>query len=438
MSAVPELATLRRPRKLDFAERRLRNGLSVLAVRRSGVPIAEVRLRVPFGASAPSHPARAALLAETILAGTAERSRVELAEALQQNGASLSASVDADRLGFGGSTLVTRLPNLLALLAEALRGASYPALDVARERARLVERLTISRSQPNVIAHEALWERMWGAHPYAHDLARPEAVGKVTAAQLRTLHRDRVVPHGSTLVVVGSLAPARALDAVERALGPWRGRSKAVPLPALPEPQPGGPLLVDRPGSVQSAIRLGGPAVPRQHPDSPALVLGNLIFGGNFSSRWVSNIREDKGYTYSPRSSISHHILGSTFTAAADVASEVTAPALMETVYELSRIATLPVSTEELDSARQYAVGTLALGTSTQSGLAGTLSQLAAAGLGPQFLVDQPARLSAVGVDDVLRAAASYLAPSRLVTVIVGDAAQVAGPLGRLAELDRA
>jgi zinc protease len=435
-TGVPELAPLRTPQALDIAERRLRNGLSVLAVRRTGVPLAEIRLRVPFGSTAPSHSARAALLAECVLAGTQQRDRVGFAEALQRNGASLSASADADRLGFSGSALTTRLPDLLDLLAEALTSAAYPARDVARERDRLVERLTIARAQPGVVAHEALERRMWGDHPYARDLARAEAVSRVTAAQLRGLHAERVGPRGASLVVVGSLAPRKALDDVERALGGWRGRPAARALPPLPATESMPLLLVDRPGSVQSAIRLGGPALPRAHPDAPALQLANLVFGGYFSSRWVSNIREDKGYTYSPRSSISHHVLDSVFIAAADVATEVTAPALMETMYELSRMATLPVTADELEAARHYAVGSLALGTSTQAGLASTLSQLASVGLGPQFLAEQPGRLNAVSIDDVQRVAAQYLAPAGLLTVVVGDTTRVATPLGRLTLLD--
>ena len=109
-TGVPELAPLRAPRVLDTAQRRLRNGLSVLAVRRTGVPLAEIRLRVPFGSTAPSHAARAALLAECVLAGTERRDRVGFAEALQRNGASLSASGGADRLGFGGGGRTTRRP----------------------------------------------------------------------------------------------------------------------------------------------------------------------------------------------------------------------------------------------------------------------------------------------------------------------------------------
>src|SRR6185369_4738910 len=106
--------------------------------------------------------------------------------------------------------------------------------------------------------------------------------------------------------------------------------------------------LVDRPGSVQSSMRLALPAIERTHPDHAALQLANMIFGGYFSSRWTENIREDKGYTYSPHSVIEHSIAGSSLILAADVATNVTAPALLETAYELGRIATVAPKQDEL------------------------------------------------------------------------------------------
>jgi predicted Zn-dependent peptidase len=193
-------------------------------------------------------------------------------------------------------------------------------------------------------------------------------------------------------------------------------------LPALPPVEPGPIVLVDRPGAVQSNIRIGGPALTRRDAGLPALSLANMIFGGYFSSRLVENIRERKGYTYSPRSWIDHQALGSALTITVDVGTEVTAPALLETRYELGRMATLSVSAEELGSARRYLIGTTALATQTQSGLAEHLLALSLGGLGLDYLRDLPKRLEKVTVDDVRDAAAEYLAPARLPTVIVGDA----------------
>ncbi|MEP6851480.1 MAG: pitrilysin family protein [bacterium] len=435
---VPPLGPVPRPKRLTAAERTLPSGLTVLAVRRRSVPMVELRLRIPFQGSAASHPARAELLADSLLSGTEHRDRTDIAATVQGLGGSLSTSVDADRLLIAGSALAARLPEMLGLLSEVLTGATYPGAEVARDRSRLIERLTMARSQAGTVAHEALATRLFGRHPYALDMPQPDAVASTTAAQVRRLHAARVLPRGATLILVGDIAPQRTLDRAEAALASWAGTANASAAPALPDIESGPLVLVDRPGSVQSAVRIGGPAVGRTHADAPPLSLANLVFGGYFSSRWVENIREDKGYTYSPRSAVEHHVLGSVFTAAADVATEVTAPALLETQYELGRIASLPVSDVEVDAVRQYAIGTLALSVATQSGLASTLSSLAGSGLGLDYLATQPGRLAAVTTDEVSAAAAAYLAPARLVTVIVGDAGQVSGPLAALGSLTTA
>ena len=434
---VPELGPVPRPKRITSAERTLESGLTVLAVRRTGVPLVEVRLRIPFLSARSSHPAQAEVLADSLLAGTRNRTRTEIAASVQGLGGSLGTAVDADRLLLAGSALATELPRLLELMADVLTSATFPADEVGRDRDRLIERLTMSRSQAGVVAHEALSRRLWGDHPYALDMPQTEDVAATTVAQVRRLFAARVAPAGASLVIVGDISPRRALDQVDRAWVGWTGAdvTRGSAVGALPDTAPGPPQLIDRPGSVQSALRLAGAAVPRTHPDAAPLALANLVFGGYFSSRWVENIREDKGYTYSPRSSVDHRELGSTFVAAADVASEVTGPALLETVYELGRIASLPVTVAEVDAVRQYAIGTLALSLATQSGLASTLSRLAGAGLGLNWLAGQPARLAAVTPEQVSAAAARYLAPTRLVTVIVGDAQSVETQLRALTQL---
>jgi predicted Zn-dependent peptidase len=225
---------------------------------------------------------------------------------------------------------------------------------------------------------------------------------------------------------------------VEKALSGWTGAAAGRPLPPLPPVEPQPLLLVDRPGSVQSSIRLGGPAVRREAPDYPALQLANLAYGGYFSSRLVENIREDKGYTYGPHSRISHSVAGSRLVVDADVATEVTAPALLETGYELGRMATLPVTAEELENVRQYAVGSLALSVSTQAGLASTLSALIGVGLGLDWLRGHPRRLAAVTLDETFAAARTYLAPSGMLAVVLGEAAEIRDPLATLSPVETA
>lgn len=437
---VPPLAKPRPVKLPSVAERVLDNGLRVLAVRRPGVPLAEVRLRVPFagpsGRGGRAHTAQAQLLGDTLLSGTERRTAAQLAADVQALGGQLNASTDADRLGFAGSVLVSGLPGLLEVLAEVLTSASYPKREVVGERDRLVQELAIYRSQASVVAREALLARMYGEHPYGREIPTAEEVGDVKASHLRSLHDKRIAPAGSVLTIVGDLTPARALALVEKAMTGWTATTKAATTPALPTVERRRALLLDRPGAVQTTIRMSGPAPSRTDPDAAAFGLANLVFGGYFSSRWVANIREDKGYTYSPHAQVEHPPAGSRVTLGADVSTPTTAPALLETVYELGRVATLPVSQGELDQARRYAIGTLAMSTSTQAGLASTLSQLAGAGLGVEWLRDHPQRLQAVTVEDALEAASRYLAPAALTTVLVGDVAQVEAPLRTLLDLE--
>lgn len=188
---------------------------------------------------------------------------------------------------------------------------------------------------------------------------------------------------------------------------------------------------------MQSSLRIALPALTRTDPDYAALSLANLVFGGYFSSRWTENIREDKGYTYGSYSSIEHFVAGSALLAAAEVATEVTGPSLLETQYELGRIASLPPGEEELEQARRYALGTLRLGMSTQAGLAAVASMYAGFGLRLSHLREHSAALSAATREQVAAAAAKYLAPSRAVTVVLGDAEKIESQLSALTTVER-
>ncbi|WNV74695.1 pitrilysin family protein [Geodermatophilus sp. DSM 44513] len=430
---VPPLSEPRPQPELAVTEQTLPSGLRLVVVPRPGVPLVELRLRVPFAAptarAAAQHTARAAVLSGAVLLGTGRRDATGIAEALQAHGGELSVSTDPDRLLFATTLLADGLAPVLGVLAEVLTDATYPAGQVEAERARVAERIAIARSQPGIIARTALAARRYGAHPYAEQLPAVDTVAAVRGKPLRTLHRERVLPAGSTLVLVGDLDPAAAVDAVGTALAGWTGEGAAVAAPPVPPTAPGALQVVDRPGAVQSNLRLGGPAPTRTDPDLPAVRLANMVYGGYFSSRLVENIRERRGYSYSPRSAVDHLAAASSFLVEADVATEVTGPAFLETWYELGRMALAPVTAEELDGARRYVLGSMALSTATHAGLASTLSALAGSGLPPQWLAEHQQALARVTVEEVQEAARRFLQPAGLTAVVVGDADRVADDL---------
>lgn len=437
--ALPERPALGPPRRQvvpSLSERILPSGLRLVAVRRAAVPLVEIRLRLPFAGTARSHLARSGLLADTFFSGTDRHDAQGLAEAIQSLGGGLAAGSDADRLAVGGSALAANLGGLLGLLAEVLGANTYPADEVGGERERIAEEIQIARTTPSTLAGEAVSRRMFGKHPYGRDLPTAREVRAITPASLRALHGAQVSPAGALLVMVGDVAPRKALDLAERALSGWSADGRtAVTMPAVPAFIPGGIGLLDRPGSVQTSLRLVGPGPTRTDPEYAAFTLANTVFAGYFSSRLVANIREDKGYTYSPHSGLSHADLATTLTVDADVATEVTAPALVETQYELSRVVSATVTQDELDAARRYLIGTLALSTSSQAGLATTLARLVDTGLGAAWLREHPAQLARVSVGQAFDAARRWLAPSALATVLVGDAAQIQDGVAALGQV---
>ena len=429
---VPELGAQTAAAELSHVDTVLANGLRLLAVRKPTVPLVELRLRIPFGGTGNLHAATAEVLAETMLTGTARRDRIEIDTELALIGGELDTAVDPERLTISGNGLATGLPTLLDVLADALTAASYVDDEVARESARLVERLAVSRTQPRVIAREALLKHVYGDHPVTSEVPQAEDVSAVEPGMVRELHTASVLPRGSVLVIVGDIDPDQIAGDVERALGGWSSDRAAVALPGLPEVTGGDLLLVPRTGAVQSQIRLIAQSLPRTDPRYPALQLANLTYGGYFSSRLVENIREDKGYTYSAHSGFEFTGATATVGVDADTANEVTAAALLETRYELGRLGVVPPAPEEVESVRQYAIGSLLTATSSQAGLASQLAALTAAGLGPEWLAEHPRRVAEVTRDEVAEAALEFFAPTRFTGVVVGDAETLAPQLTAL------
>lgn len=423
----PPVRDLAPPRAPAISSREISGGMRVVAVRRTSVPLVELRMILPLGSEQISNPAPLLVLSESLLAGTEYRDRSEIASAVERLGGTLGARVDRDAFILSGSALAWNLAKLLELVAEVLEAATFPASEVSADRARIADEVTIALSRPETIADEIFDEVIYPGHPYSTRIPRPAALRRVTSPALRELRGRVILSRGAALVIVGDVDTKKAVHHVEVALGGWaRGsRRTSTKLPRVRAIEPGPLQLRDRPRAVQSNLRIGGFAPGRMSPDWPAMALATLVTGGMFTSRLVTNLRERNGYTYSPRLRINHGRAGSVSTFAAEVATDVTAAALIETRYELGRVAALGVDQDELDAARRYAIGTFLSSTSTQAGLASTLARLLADGVDPEYLASYPTRLRRVTLSDANAAARHYLAPSQLATVVVGDAENV-------------
>ena len=276
----------------------------------------------------------------------------------------------ADTSAIGISGVADFSEGLLEMLADLARNASFPEEEFERERRQRMEGLKIQRTTPDFLATERLRRTLFGEHPYAI-VAPPEAqVAAFRREQLEEFYRQNYSPANALLILVGDFSAAAILDQVEKIFGAWKAPAPAPQKWPEPPRQSGRQVhLVHLPGSVQTQVLIGNLAITRRDPDWYRMVLANSIYGGAFHSRLVMNIREQKGYTYSPRSGISALREYGYFTVHAAVRNEVTAATLTEMFYEMDRMRSLPVTDQELESARSYLTGVFSLGVATQDGV---------------------------------------------------------------------
>jgi len=411
----------------------LDNGLDAMVVARPSVPRVELRLTVPAGAAIGKSAAASELLRAGILLGTKELNQEEVSESIQRLGGSLQVQQDHDRLHISASALAEAEEDLYRLVCAITTQPHFPAEELETERVKLIEGLRIARATPQFLAGEKLQQLIYGQHPYGRPEPAESAIRKTTRRQLRDLHQTTFLPSASQLTVVGDVQPGRTLARLRRAFGEWAGPHRHLTVPRVHRQRLQEVTFIDRPGSVQTVILIGASGPPVGHPDQIPLALASAILGGSFSSRLMANLREDKGYTYSPHTMSEGHLRDSLIGAALDVRTDVTAAAFVELTYELGRLATVEVEPDEVEESRNYLAGVRVIFLQTQAGLASSLAQVRGLGLDHRYLEGYAERLAAVTPTDLRRVAAEYLAPANLTTVMVGDADQAVALLSGVA-----
>jgi len=404
----------------------LPNGLEVVLVESHTIPKFNGQLFFRTGNAAASAPGLAEITSSVLRTGTSARTSRQIEEDLRRIGADLSSGAGTDTSVISFAGLVDFSAELLGLVSELSRQASFPADEFERERRQMLEGLRIERTTPGFLAGERLRKVLFGAHPYGSVSPMESDVENYTLEQLKAFYREHYHPANALLVHVGDFSPQEMLAQVEKIFGAWLpGKSEPAPDPPLPVLQGRRVYLVDLPAAVQAQVLVGNRAITRKHPDWLRLTLANSIYGGAFNSRLVMNIREEKGYTYSPRSGAHPLRQHGYFSVHAAVRNEVTAATLTEIFYEIDRMRSTPVPPDELADARNYLTGLFSLGLATQGGLAGQLATTTLERLPEDYLETYRERILALTSADVLDAAQKYFDSANAQIVIVGDRAQL-------------
>jgi zinc protease len=438
-SGVPALAAERAVTWPKRTKALLANGLEVILAEARSIPRFHGELFFRSGNAAANHraPGLAEITATVLRTGTAKRASRQIEEDLRRIGADLSSNAGADTSAISFAGLSEFAEPLLGLVNEMAREAAFPEAEFERERRQKLEEVKLERTQPGFLASERLRKVLFGAHPYGQISPSEAQVAAYKREDLQAVYREFYTPANGLLLLVGDFDAQEMLKTAEKVFGAWTGKkpdSKAAAAP--PNPRGRRVYLVHVPGAVQSQILAGCHAITRKHPDWVKLGLTNSLYGGAFNSRLVMNIREDKGYTYSPRSGVNALRQHGYFSVSAAVRNDVVAASLTEIFYEMDKLRSVLVPEPELADAQNYLSGVFSLGLATQDGLLTQLSTVALNELPEDYLETYRQKVRALRPEDLLATARKYLDSANMQIIIVGDRAQIEEQAGLFGDLE--
>jgi zinc protease len=427
-NGVPALASERAVTWPKRTRACLSNGLEVILAEAHSIPKfhGELFFRSGNAAVADRAPGLADMIATVARTGTTKRASRQIEEDLRRIGADLSSGAGADTSAISFAGLSEFGEPLLGLVNELARDASFPEGEFERERRQKLEEVKLQRTEPGFLAGERLRKVLFGAHPYGQVSPSEEQVAAYKLEDLRSVYREFYTPENGILLLVGDFDSNEMLKSAEKVFGNWAGKkpeSKPAAVPANPRGRR--VYLVHVPGAVQTQVLAGCHAITRKHPDWVKLGLTNSLYGGAFNSRLVMNIREDKGYTYSPRSGVSAMRQHGYFSVSAAVRNDVVAASLTEIFYEMDKLRSVPVPEPELADAQNYLSGVFSMGLATQDGLLSQLSTVALNELPDDYLETYRQKVRALTPQDLLSTARKYLDSANMQIIVVGDRAQI-------------
>jgi zinc protease len=406
----------------------LSNGLQVVLAEAHSIPKfhGELFFRAGNALVVDRAPSLAEMTATVVRTGTAKRASRQIEEDLRRLGADLGTSAGQDTSAISFAGLSEFAEPLLQLVNELAREASFPEGEFERERRQKLEEVKLERTSPGFLAGARLRKVLFAAHPYAQISPSEAQVAAYKREDLQSVYSQIYTPENGLLMMVGDFDPQAMLKIIEKVFGAWTGKKPAAKeTVALPQLHARRVFLVHNPGSVQTQILAGCHAITRKHPDWIRLGLTNSLYGGAFNSRLVMNIREDKGYTYSPRSSVNPLKQHGYFSVSAAVRNEVVAASLTEIFYEIDKLRSLPVPQAELADAQNYLTGVFSMGLATQEGLLSQFSTVELNELPADYLETYREKVRSLTPEDLMATARKYFDSANMPIVVVGDREQI-------------
>ena len=414
------------------------NGMRVWTVEHREVPLVSVFVLLPLGSASdpPERPGLAAITGDLLDEGCGPLNALELHDALARIGAQLDTEVGSDGTLLELTMLARHASRGLELLADMVLRPRFEQRDFDRVRDLRLNRLVQLRDTPSALADRVYAELLYKGHPYGHlPIGTEGSLRAMTLREVGAFHARGYRPSAATIVAVGDAPHDRLAELVQNGFGQWTSADPDPPgdlaqRAPLPAPRL---AVVNRTAAAQSELRIGHIGPPRTTPDYHALLVMNMVLGGQFVSRINMNLREKKGYTYGARTSFDFRRAPGPFTLQASVQSDATTDAVREAIGEIGAIrGERPVSKEELELGRAALTRGYPRNFETADQVGRAAVQLALYSLPDDYFTTFVPKVLELTEADVTRAAAEHLDPSRLVTVIVGDREKIGPSLHRL------
>ena len=414
---VPRDFTVPEPKRFT-----LDNGLEVALVQWGTMPKVRVTLRVRTGNAfeGPNEVWLSDLTGDLMREGTATRTAAQISEEAARMGGSLTVSVGGDVTTIGGDVLSEYAAPMTELVADVARNPRFPESELPRLKANMLRTLAVSLTQPQQLAVQKFRAVLYGDHPYGRVFPTEEMIKAYTLDQARQFYAANFGAARSRLYVVGRFEAAATEAAIRKAFAGWSRGPEPKTEPAKPA-STRAIHIIDRPGAPQSTVIIGMPTVDPSHPDFIPLEVMDSLLGSSFASRITRNIREDKGYTYSPFSELSVRYRDGYWAQNADVTTTVTGPSIKEIFAEIDRLQAEPPSREELTGIQNYLAGTYVLQNSSRGGITNQLGYMDLHDLPPSYASTYVKQVYAVTPQQVSEMARKHLTDEQATIVIVGD-----------------
>ncbi len=408
----------------------LKNGMKVTLVQYGAVPKVAMQAIVRAGSLNERSDQRwiSDMVATLLKEGTAARSAEQIAIETADMGGSIFTSAATDKTTIGGEVLSEFDTRFLSLMADVLMNPKFAAEDLEKVRENKLRELTINRAAPGSLAWEKFRQVIFAGHAYSTIYPTEAGLKAYTLQDVKTFYYNQFGAARTHLFVVGQFDTAKVKAGIEKAFGNWKKGSE--PIRDVPRINARRSLdVIDRPGAPQSTIYLGMPAMSPSDADFIKFTVMDSLLGSSFGSRITSNIRENKGYTYSPNSFIWNRYKTGYWIENADVTTEATGASIKEILFEIERLKKEPPSSAELPGIKNYLVGIYVLNNSSRAGVIGQLENGFYNELGVDYLDTFVSKLTAVTANDVSEMARKYLSTEKMTIVVVGDKAKIAKQL---------